>query len=356
MNRILFFLMVIVIISVGTPAMGKGSNAAVSMLLMGSSGSGKLNDFNGSGAADLALYNNASSKWYIRTLAGVQLAWDRVCGVSGGVAIPADYSGDGVTDLGVYHPGSGKWYAQSVSGENIMNGFSCSRPNSIAMAFDYDGDGKADLVFFDYTTAQWYIKGVDGKDIAWTTPVLWGIPSETRSWDNPPSQTVIPVPFDYDQDGRVDLAIYKRGLSMDTSYWSISYRAGGDVKYTWGSSGSIPCPGLYRSQRAGTPSGISIYKITSAEFYIPGDPAAIAMGIYGQTLPVGGCDFSGSGWADNAVYNYQSGTWDIRFNVNGSGYNSSYPQSQIAMSISGATPANIYSAILAQSGYTTKPW
>ena len=105
----------------------------------------------------------------------------------------------------------------------------------MALPLDYNRDGKADLCLYDYETAKWYIQGVDGQDIAWSSPIQWGIPSDTRPWDSPPSQTVVPMPYDYDADGRTDLAIYKRGVSMDTSYFSIQYSSGGSQQYTWGS-------------------------------------------------------------------------------------------------------------------------
>ncbi|NCD34222.1 MAG: VCBS repeat-containing protein [Spartobacteria bacterium] len=325
------------------------------MLLLLSGGSGQFNDFNGDGSTDLALYNPTTAKWYIQTLGGDHILWDHSFGVSGGVALPADYTGNGITDLAVYHAGSGKWYIQTVQGTTVANGLSAGKSGAIALPLDYNNDGKADLCMYDYTTACWYIKGVDGADLAWSTPVQWGEPSETRSWDNPPSQTVVPVPYDFDEDGRTDFAIYKRGLSMSTSYWNIRYSSGGSVQYTWGSSGSIPVPGKYRDRVGTDPCGVAVYKITTAENNIP-YMNAFFLGTYKQTLPVAAGDYDNSGWDDNAVYNYETGLWSFIFNDQGNGNAEARRTAEVSMYISGAKPANMYSAILEQSGYTLVPW
>ena len=59
---------------------------------------------------------------------------------------------------------------------------------------DYDGDGKADLAVFRPTTGQWLILQSTGG------------PRSSQFGD---PQLDIPVPADYDGDGKTDLAVFR---------------------------------------------------------------------------------------------------------------------------------------------------
>jgi hypothetical protein len=68
-------------------------------------------DYNGDGRSDLAMYQESSGRWYIRSLSsGNPIAWGVQWGYSGAVPVPGDYDGDGRYDLCVYDCVNSWWY------------------------------------------------------------------------------------------------------------------------------------------------------------------------------------------------------------------------------------------------------
>jgi hypothetical protein len=83
---------------------------------------------------------------------------------------------------------------------------------------DYDADGKTDITV--YRNGVWFIlRSSDGGQ----TAMGWGgLPQD------------LPVPADYDGDSKADIAVYRNGV------WFISRSSGGTSTIGWGMAGDIP--------------------------------------------------------------------------------------------------------------------
>ena len=70
-------------------------------------------DYDGDGAADVAVFTRATARWQVAYSGGGSLAM--AFGWSAVLPVPADYDGDGTADLAIYHPAGGKWYIRQSS-------------------------------------------------------------------------------------------------------------------------------------------------------------------------------------------------------------------------------------------------
>ncbi|MBI2439764.1 MAG: hypothetical protein HYV35_00145 [Lentisphaerae bacterium] len=230
-------------------------------------------------------------------------------------------------------------------------------PGTWPVPGDYDGDRATDLAVYDPLTGVWSATSLTN---GWSASATWGRLGDFRDWDNPKTYTVLPMPFDYNQDGVDDLAYYYRGWAMSDSTWTILYVGVGTGFYTWGSSGSLPAPGNYQQALGDAPRGVCVYKVKTkqankaAELNIP-YRSVFYFGTYGETLPVAAGDYDGNGYDDNAVYNYSNGLWTVIFNDGGADV---VGREEVSHTFGGPgwIPANTYSTIYKLGLYSTTPW
>ncbi len=185
-------------------------------------------DFEDSGTSDLAVYSEATGWWFIRTVAGAVLAWYQSWGAPDYRAVPGDYDGDGRSDLAVYSETTGRWYVETLTKDLIAWAEWWGAPDYRAVPGDYDGDGKADFAVYHQADGLWYIRSVAGRTIAWAK--WWGGTGYRA------------VPGDYDGDGISDQAVYH-----EYGYWFIQTLAGKLIAWAdyWGAPGYQPVPGDY---------------------------------------------------------------------------------------------------------------
>jgi hypothetical protein len=183
-------------------------------------------DYDGDGKADLSAKTD-DGRWLIDYAAINGFGgWDWQSQTSPGIfvygnasahPVPADYDGDGKADLSV-KTDDGRWlidYANNTFGSwdwqsQISPGvFVYGDVSAHPVPADYDGDGKADLSV-KRDDGYWFIDyAIDGFG-GWNSPI-----TGYSSYENALS---LPIPADYDGDGKSDFAI-----KTDTGYWKIDY-------------------------------------------------------------------------------------------------------------------------------------
>jgi len=247
-----------------------------------------LNDYDGDGKSDLAVYN--FGRWYIYSLATSNVlvnggGW----GGADSIPVSGDYDGDGKSDLAVYN--FGRWYIYSLARSLVLvNGNGWGGADSIPVSGDYDGDGKSDLAVYNF--GRWYI-----YSLATSSVLVNG-----GGWGDANS---IPVSGDYDGDGKSDLAVYNSGRWYIYSLATSSVLVNGNG---WGGADSIPVSGDYDGDGK---SDLAVYNFGRWYIYSLARSLVLVNGNgWGgaDSIPVSG-DYDGDGKSDLAVFN--SGHWYI---------------------------------------------
>ena len=101
--------------------------------------------------------------------------------------------------------------------------FNSERSTTSILPADFDGDGIGDLTVWRGSEGNWYwLRSSDGTFRA----AHWG------------SDGDIPVPGDYDNDGKTDLAVYRRGTPY--SFYYVNGSQVGFQSFAWGISTDLP--------------------------------------------------------------------------------------------------------------------
>jgi hypothetical protein len=295
------------IASVSPPAVGRGSNLAVTVNAAAvgyfDPGPGYANRI--SAAVTGGVLVNAVTfvdAWHVRlslnTLGattgvktvtivnpdGQQTETAAILTVRDGGTNATDFNGDGTADLTVFDPQAGTWNVSGVG----QTGVGQVLRGSIPVPGDYNGDGKAEFATYQasrpfwatpLSVGLWIIQGGVGQ-------VQWGQPGD------------IPVPGDYDGDGMTDVAVYR----PSNGYWYV--RNG--VSVTWGQPGDIPVPADYDGDGQ---TDIAVWRPSTGTFSVHG----ITTQVWGRAgdVPVP-ADYDGDGKAEFAVYRLSSrygGPW-----------------------------------------------
>jgi len=254
------------------------------------------NDYDGDLVSDLAVLDQGTGRWFIRTVGGTQLGFSVNWGWPGVEGVAGDYDGDGKADLAVFDQGTGRWFIESVDGTQIVWENFWGWPGVRPVAGDYDGDGINDLAILDQGTGRWFIKKTDDTVLGW---------SENWGWAG-----VVPVAGDYDGDGKADLAVF----DQNTGRWFIRTLDGTDsvTDINWGWPGVEPVPGDYDGDGK---ADLAVFDQATGRWFIRSvDGSQLGFNInwgWPGVHPVSG-DFDGDGADDLAIVDEATGRWFIR--------------------------------------------
>jgi hypothetical protein len=169
-------------------------------------------DYNGDGEANLAVFDQLLSYWYIQGMEPIQF------GPSGSIPVPADWDNDGQADIGVFYPPRGAWYIWRSTDGPAQWVFGSAA--DIPAPADYDGDGQVDVGV--YRRGVWF---------------MWGSTDGAMS-DEYGTTGYTPVPADWNDDGSAEIAIH----DVRFARWGLDRN---DPFVSWGPAGAIACPDDY---------------------------------------------------------------------------------------------------------------
>lgn len=175
--------------------------------------------------------------------------------------------------------------------------------------FDYDGDGKADLAVFRPADNYWYINNSSNGSMS---AARFGVPSDYL------------MPGDFDGDGKADVAVWRENVDQSSAYCFILRSSDSTVRteqfgQTWDvlavgdwDGDGIDDPAVYRDSAFGQQSYFfykgSLNNPNGAITFVPWGTAG--------DRPVSG-DHDGDGKVDAAVYRPSDSIWYIRQSSDG---------------------------------------
>ena len=221
-----------------------------------------------------------------------------------------DFDADHKTDFGSLYrgrsPQDGLWYAPSTAGGGAFQIY-FGATTDIPVPGDYDGDGRTDAAIWRPSSGLWY-----GPRTAGSTIVIQMVLGQSGD---------VPVPGDYDGDGKTDPAIYRPSINLFFAVLS----GGGTKSATLGQSGDIPVPRDYDGDGKTDPavyrpsSGLWLAQLSAGGTYQATNGAA-------GDVPVP-ADYNGDGRADPVVFRASSGLWTGPFNNVAGSYSKTLGQS-----------------------------
>ena len=201
-----------------------------------------------------------------------------------------DFDGDGKADIGRWRPNSTQFDIEKSSGGGNLSYILGSSTSKFAPA-DFDNDGKVDAAVFD--------------NGAWKYKVEPNNPSATEYTISLGQSGDIPVPANFGGDARADAAVFR----PSTGAWYIQITGGSPYSTNFGTSGDIPVVGDYDGDGL---ADQAVFRPSTGEWHVNGSQA----GYYGLNwgvstdVPVP-ADYDADGKTDIAVYRGSTGTWYI---------------------------------------------
>jgi phosphatidylserine/phosphatidylglycerophosphate/cardiolipin synthase-like enzyme len=226
-----------------------------------------------------------------------------------------DFTGAGRAAFASWEPATGTWGISDRSpSTGAITTFSrrwgAGALGDVPVPGDYDGDGRADIAVWRPQDGRWYI--LHSTTEYGAGPVVhWGSGAHRD----------VPVPGDYDGDGRTDVAVWRPSNgTWYVRFSSTGYTSGGVWQWGAGSLGDIPVPGDYDGDGK---TDLAVWRPSTGTWFVrmssTGFTQSLAVAWGSKALgdvPVAG-DFDGDGRTDLAVWRPGTGEWFIRMSSTG---------------------------------------
>ncbi|NLE65809.1 MAG: hypothetical protein GX608_00115 [Lentisphaerae bacterium] len=194
----------------------------------------------------------------------------------------------------------GQVYYYWVIGENKFGASYAAGPeegHARGVQYDFDGDGRADLAVYHRSSDRWHILTPSGQILAWN---MVGVST------NPASAVLTPA--DYDGDGRTDIGVYQ----PESGAWFAKSLASGAMLLSgepWGGGDAIPLPADYDGDGR---ADQAVYFPSMNTWYILTRSGAIHAVPWGSSsmTPCPG-DYDGDSRTDLGVFDHDKAMWYV---------------------------------------------